>query len=53
VRTGDVVALKCECGILDDDLFEIVHDAECPLADVDCESRTTDVTRLKQLGAKT
>jgi hypothetical protein len=29
---GEVVSFLCRCGSLDEDLFEVVHDEDCPLA---------------------
>jgi hypothetical protein len=46
VHNGEIVAVKCECGNMDDDLFEIVHDSRCALADEDCEHGTTDADDL-------
>jgi hypothetical protein len=54
VYNGEFVAMKCRCGNLDDDLFEIVHDSRCVLADEDCEHGTTDLedlTGVEQLAA--
>jgi len=45
VYSDEPVAFRCECGNLDDDLFEVVHDEACPLADEDCElGRTCERT---------
>lgn len=43
VYVNDVVAFRCRCGAADDDLFEIVHEEGCPLADDDCDLGRTDV----------
>jgi hypothetical protein len=51
VYNGTVVAFKCRCGNSDDDLFEIVHDEGCPLADPECEIGTTDSGALQQIPA--
>jgi len=32
LHKGEVVSFLCECGSLDEDLFEVVHDEDCPLA---------------------
>lgn len=32
LHDGEVLSFKCECGNLDEDVFEIVHDEACPLA---------------------
>lgn len=34
---NEVVAFRCSCGNADEDLFEIVHDEACALADADRE----------------
>jgi len=39
VHNGEVVAFRCRCGNLDEDLFEVVHDVRCELAD-DVEGMT-------------
>jgi len=33
IHVGMVVGFRCECGNADEDVFEIVHDERCPLAD--------------------
>jgi len=42
VRKNEVVAFRCRCSNADDDLFDIVHDEGCPLADEDCQIGRTD-----------
>lgn len=32
-HNGEVIAFRCECGNADEDVFEIVHDERCDLAD--------------------
>jgi hypothetical protein len=49
VYVNDVVAFRCRCGNLDDDLFEVVHDEACPLADEDCELGRTDADNVSSL----
>jgi hypothetical protein len=48
VYKDDVVAFRCQCGNLDDDLFEKVHDESCPLADEDCDLGRTDVELFEE-----
>lgn len=33
IHHGEVLAFRCGCGNLDEDIFEIVHDSRCELAD--------------------
>lgn len=33
VYNNDVLGYRCHCGNMDEDLFEVVHDARCELAD--------------------
>ncbi|WP_459191803.1 hypothetical protein [Halosimplex sp. J119] len=33
LHEGEVLAFQCECGNLDEDLFEVVHDERCELSD--------------------
>lgn len=33
IHVGMVVGFRCQCGNADEDVFEIVHDSRCPLAD--------------------
>ena len=49
VYNGTVVAFKCECGNADENLFEIVHDEACPLADDNCEVGLTDPAAISDL----
>lgn len=46
VYNGEIVGFRCACGNLDDDVFAIVHDEDCELADEDCDHWTTDVEDL-------
>lgn len=48
VYNEDIVAIRCRCGAADDDAFEIVHDAECPLAD-ECAENRTDIEDLQDI----
>jgi len=41
VHNGEVLAFRCRCGNLDEDLFEVVHDSRCELA-IDEEGPVTD-----------
>lgn len=33
IHNDQVIAFRCHCGNLDEDIFEIVHDSRCELAD--------------------
>lgn len=32
VHNGEVLAFQCQCGNLDEDVFEVIHDEECGLS---------------------
>jgi hypothetical protein len=49
VYNGEPVAFRCECGNLDDDLLETVHDDGCDLADEHCDLGRTNVEDLAQV----
>jgi hypothetical protein len=49
VYHGEPVAFRCECGNLDDDLLEVVHDERCPLAEESCDLNQTDAESLSQV----
>lgn len=33
IHNGETLAFRCHCGNLDEDIFELVHDSRCELAD--------------------
>lgn len=51
VYNGEPVAFRCQCGNADDDLFELVHDDGCALADENCELGRTDVDGVSKVRA--
>lgn len=45
-RHGEVIAFRCQCGNLDENAFEVVHDQACPLAEA-TDGPLTDTSAVR------